>query len=260
MMDFSAYAAVLLDLDGTLYHEDDALPGAVALVRRLGDEGRPFACLTNSTTSPARLADRLKRLGMPVPAGRIHTAAAAAVDHVLATCGARPRVFNLASEGVHDLLDGRVTWVDDGDADAVICGAPANAYASPDRQRAALTILRRGGCALVGCCADRVYPSPRGIEFGSGAFTTMLAYAADVRPTFCGKPEAVFFTTLCDHLHVDPAACVLVGDNLESDVAGGRRMGMDTVLVLTGVARAGDVGHLPPDRRPGRIVADLTAL
>ena len=261
-MDFSPYAAVLLDLDGTLYHEDHALPGAVELVRRLQAEDQPFACLTNSTTSPARLVTRLAAMGITVAADQIYTAAAAAVDYVLAHFGARPRVFNLATDGVHDLLDGRVAWVDDesADCDAVICGAPANAFATFDRQRTALTILRRGRTDLVGVCADRVYPSPRGIEFGSGAFTTLMAYAADVRPTFCGKPEPVFFAELCRRLSVAPERCVLIGDNLESDIAGGRGVGMDTVLVLTGVARPGDAEQLPPARRPGRVVADLTRL
>ncbi len=265
-MDFSPYAAVLLDLDGTLYHEDHALPGAAALVARLQADHRPFACLTNSTTSPARLVARLAGMGITVGLEQVYTAAAAAADYVLAHFGPRPRVFNLATDGVADLLDGRVTWVEDpaADCDAVIAGAPANAFATPDRQRAALAILRRadGGrrCGLVGCCADRVYPSPRGIEFGSGPFTTMLAYAADVRPTFCGKPEPVFFAELCRRLNVAPGRCVLVGDNLESDVAGGRGVGMDTVLVMTGVARPGDLDALPPDRRPGRVVADLTEL
>ncbi len=259
-MDFSPYAAVLLDLDGTLYHEDQPLPGAVALVERLQREGRPFACLTNSTTSPDRIAARLAGMGMMVPAGRIYSAAAAAADYVLDHHGPRPRAFNLANEGVHDLLDGRVDWVDDGPADVVVAGTPVGDFAGPDRQRAALTTLRRGGCALVGCCGDRVYPSDRGIEFGSGAFTAMLAYAADVRPIFCGKPEPVFFAELCRRLAVAPAECVLIGDNLESDVAGGRGVGMDTVLVLTGVARPGDAEALPPQKRPGRVVADLTAL
>ena len=261
-MDYSPYAAVLLDLDGTIYHEDHALPGAVELVARLVREGRRFAALTNSTTSPARLSERLAGMGIPLPADHIYTAAAAAADVVLDRFGPRPRVFNLATEGVHELLDGRVDWAESehDDADAIVVGAPANAFATPDRQRAALTILRRGQTVLVGCCADRVYPSPRGIEFGSGAFTAMLAYAADVRPTFYGKPERVFFATLCDRLRVDPARCLLIGDNLESDIAGGRGVGMDTVLVLTGVARAGDSERLPPDRRPGRVVVDLTAL
>ena len=261
VMDFSPYAAVLLDLDGTVYHEDQPLPGAVALVERLAHDGRRFACLTNSTTSPARLADRLAGMGIAVPADHIYTAAAAAADYVLDHFGPRPRVFNLANEGLHDLLDGRVTWAEQsGPCDVVLAGTPVGSFATPDRQRAALAALRRGGCGLVGCCADRVYPSPRGIEFGSGAFTAMLAYAAAVTPTFCGKPEPVFFAELCRRLSVDPARCVLIGDNLESDVAGGRGMGMDTVLVLTGVARPGDADRLPPERRPGRVVADLTEL
>ena len=54
-------------------------------------------------------------------------------------------------------------------------------------------ILLRRGAALIAICADRVYPSPRGLEFGVGAMAAMLAYAADVTPTYCGKPEPLFF-------------------------------------------------------------------
>jgi ribonucleotide monophosphatase NagD (HAD superfamily) len=52
-LDLSQYQAVLLDLDGTVYHEDHALPGAVELIRRLQREGRTYACMTNSTSSRA---------------------------------------------------------------------------------------------------------------------------------------------------------------------------------------------------------------
>src|SRR5205814_30858 len=57
------YEAVLLDLDGTVYHEEEALPGAIELIRRLQGEGRRFACLSNSTSSPGRIAARLRRMG-----------------------------------------------------------------------------------------------------------------------------------------------------------------------------------------------------
>ena len=50
---------MLLDLDGTIYHEDQALPGAVELIHRLQREGRTYACLTNSTSSPQRISARL---------------------------------------------------------------------------------------------------------------------------------------------------------------------------------------------------------
>src|SRR5436309_7224933 len=65
---FNDFAAILLDLDGTVYHEEHALPGAIDLIRRLQRENRKFACLTNSTTSPDRIAARLLRMGVDLPA------------------------------------------------------------------------------------------------------------------------------------------------------------------------------------------------
>jgi NagD protein len=262
--DFSPYDAVLLDLDGTLYHEEHVLPGAAELVRRIQREGRKYACLTNSTSSPQRLQARLARMGIEMPADCIYTAAAAAADYALEHChlaGQMPRVFNLATEGLHDLLDGQVIWVNSPDdpCDAVVAGAPANVFATPDRQRLALYLLR-AGATLVGICADRVYPSPRGLELGSGALTQMMAYAASVTPVFAGKPERIFFEELCRRLHDAPQRCILIGDNLESDIAGAKQFGMATVLTLTGVTRSQDVPAIPPQLNPDWIVEDLTEL
>jgi HAD superfamily hydrolase (TIGR01450 family) len=266
-MDLSVYAAVLLDLDGTIYHEDHALPGAIDLIRRLQTDGRKYACLTNSTSSPLRLVERLARMGVDVDPNHVYTAAAAACDYVLLrhaeVHGDRakdklPRVFNLATEGVHDMLDGSVTWVQTpGEpCDAVIAGAPANIYATEDRRRVALQLLRKGAM-LVGICADRVYPSPRGIEFGSGALSHYLAYAAGVTPTFTGKPQPIFFSELCARLNVNPVDCMLIGDNLEADIAGAKAMGMRTILTLTGVTRRRDLLNASQEMKPDEIVEDL---
>jgi HAD superfamily hydrolase (TIGR01450 family) len=271
--DFDAFDAVLLDLDGTVYHEEQALPGAIDLIRRLLRGGRPFACLTNSTSSPSRIAARLGRMGVELPKDMIYTAAAAAADYVVSQWGlGAARVYNLATEGIHELLDGRVQWVAtprDEPCGVVLAGNVTSVYATEERQRAALEILRRRGRhndtanpppRLIGICADRVYPSPRGIEFGSGALTHMLAYAADVTPTFCGKPEPVFFQELCRRLGASPQRCLLIGDNLESDIAGGRRLGMHTILTLTGVTRREDLTDLPAGERPDRVIVDLTEM
>jgi ribonucleotide monophosphatase NagD (HAD superfamily) len=203
-------------------------------------------------------------MGIEMPAENIYTAAAAAADYALEHChapGRPPRVFNLATEGLHDMLDGHVTWVGSADepCDAVIAGAPANVFATPDRQRIALYLLR-AGAKLVGVCADRVYPSPRGLELGSGALTHMMAYAGNVPPVFTGKPERIFFEELCRRLGAAPHRCVLVGDNVESDIAGAKRVGMATVLTLTGVTRPQDVPGIPPQLMPELIVEDLTKL
>ena len=118
----------------------------------------------------------------------------------------------------------------------------------------------RAGAALVAICADRVYPSPRGLEFGVGAMAAMLAYASGATPVDCGKPQPLFFRVLCNRLGVDPQRCVLIGDNLESDIAGGKNVNMKTVLTLGGVSSRKEAEALPPERRPDWMINDLRDL
>jgi 4-nitrophenyl phosphatase len=263
-IDFSPYAAVLLDLDGTIYHEDHPLPGAVRLVQHLQANGHRFACLSNSTSSPLRIVTRLQAMGLQLDPDHIYTAAAAACDYVLAHLprkGVRPRVFNLSTEAVGEMLEGSVDWVRTGGepCDAIIVGTPTNVFANEDRQRIALELARRGA-TILGICADRVYPSQRGIEFGAGALSSMIGYAANAQPIFTGKPQEIFFRELCGRLAVDPIQCLLVGDNIESDVMGAQALGMRTILTLTGVTRRRDLLALPKDKQPDLVVEDLNEL
>jgi 4-nitrophenyl phosphatase len=196
-------------------------------------------------------------MNMNIPPDHIYTAAAAAADYIIETYPL-PTLFNLATEGLEEMLEDQAEWVQNSSqkCDAVIAGAPSNVDATEERQRTALALLR-GGADLIGVCADRVYPSPRGIEFGSGAFCAFLAYAADVKPFYCGKPQPVFFHNLCHKMHVSPQNCLLIGDNLESDIAGGKREGMKTILTLTGVTTAAQAKNLSDDRRPDWVIEDL---
>jgi ribonucleotide monophosphatase NagD (HAD superfamily) len=156
------------------------------------------------------------------------------------------------------MLDGKVHWInrEDEGCDAVVCGVPLSVYATEDRRRTAMLLLRKGA-TLVSICNDRVYPSPRGLEFGVGALSAMLAYAANTTPVFCGKPERLFFQELCHRLDAQPERCVLFGDNLESDIAGAKGVGMKTVLILTGVCHLEDVSKLSEIERPDWVIADL---
>lgn len=260
-MGLRRFAAVLLDLDGTIYHEDHPLPGAVDLINWLDANKLKYACVTNATIGPREITERLAGMNVRLDPAHIYTAAAATVDHVLATYPGG-RVFNLATQTIQDMLEGKLELVatDASSCDVVICGNLVSKHAIDDeRKRAALRFLR-GGADLVGICADRVYPSPRGIEFGVGALAHLLGYAANKPPTFCGKPEPRFFHDLCAHLNVDPKQCVLIGDNLESDIAGARRVGMTTILTLTGVTGSQDLEHLTPEQRPDRVVSSLAEL
>jgi ribonucleotide monophosphatase NagD (HAD superfamily) len=282
--DFSPYPAVLLDLDGTLCHDDHPLPGAADLVRTLGAMGKKVGVISNSGSGPLRVQMRLHAMNVEVDSALIYTAAAHAADTIVEmfprrldetsmqmkrpaemprdTRRARPRVFNLATDSIGEMLDGMVDWVTGGGepCDCILVAAPTAGRYTQDAMRIALQLARNGGAAIVGLCADRVYPSRRGLEFGSGALAAMLAYAANREPIFCGKPQPQFFLHLCRRLNVRPEQCLLVGDNLEADIAGGRAVGMDGVLVLSGVSRRRDASLVPEGHRPVAIIDDLTQL
>lgn len=255
-----------MDLDGTLCHDNDALPGAVDFVRTMQQAGKIVGVISNSGSGPLRVQMRLHGMGISVDASRIYTAAAHTADYVLehfseSRLKRRGRLFNLSTSAVQEMLDGKVNWVSTGGepCDGVLVAAPTSQYWSVDRQRIALQ-LARNGASLIGLCADRVFPSARGIEFGSGCITTMLAYAANTTPIFCGKPQPNFFLDFCRHLEVAPHECVLIGDNLEADIVGGEAVGIRGIITLTGVTRRRDLLNIDKTKAPLEVIEDLSVL
>lgn len=259
-MRWSDFSAILLDLDGTVYHEETPLPGGAELVRAAREMNKTVAFVSNSNASPARIVERLRSMDIHTDAAHVFTAAAAACD-VVAQRYSSPRIFNLATDSIYELLQGRATFIESPDdaCDAVVIGTPVSRHAHPDRQRIAL-VLARNGAELIGVCADRMFPSPRGLEFGAGALSAMLAFALNKPVFYCGKPEKIFFQNICDHLQLRPDQCVLAGDNVEADVFGAKRVGMKTILTFTGLARQADVAHLPADHTPDAVADSLAAL
>ena len=259
--DLSSFDAVLLDLDGTVWHEEVALPGAIELIRALQRRRQPFAFVSNSGLSPRRLVERLGRMGAVVDDEHVYTAASAGCDYVRQHYPLGVRVFSVASAASQELLDGYATWVDDdrSPCDVVMSASLANPNATPERlQFAARHLLR--GVPLVALCNDRRYPTPRGDEIGAGAVAAMLAFAANITPILCGKPQRLFFEELCSHLGVQPSRCVLIGDNLEADIAGARPLGMKTILPLTGVTSREQLALIEASIGPDFVVNDLREL
>jgi len=262
-LSINSYDCVLLDLDGTIYHNTAALPGAIELIKHLQHIRKPFAFVSNSTINPRQIAARLSSMGATVETDLIHTASSASCDYVVERFAgpALPRYFNLANDAIDELMTGRAiaTQTEHEPCDAILVASPSSEFCTLKRQTIALRLLMRGAL-LVGICADRVYPSFEGLEMGAGAATAMLAYAANVEPVYCGKPQRVFFDHILSQLNVDPARCVMVGDNLDADIAPANAMGMTSVLTLTGVVALDLAERQEPSHRPAHIIKDLSEL
>lgn len=258
-IDLRPYDAVLLDLDGTIWAEDVALPGAMELIAALRARGQPFAFISNSDLATARLVRRFAAMGVSVDPATLYTAARAACDYVRGHFAAGARVLSLAGEAPHEMLSDHVTFADAGPCDVVMTAS----LAQPDVTIARLQIaLRRllAGATLVAACGDRRYPTPHGPEVGSGGVAAMLAHAADVRPVYCGKPNRLFFEELCATLTVEPSRCVIVGDNLEADIVGAKAFGMRSILPLTGITTRAHLARVDPSLAPDSVIDDLREL
>lgn len=256
-MRFSDFDAILFDMDGTLYREHHALPGVAEVLARLRGAGCRMACITNNSANTApELSARLAKMGVEVAPEMIFTACHAMADTIIERWRT-PRVFNFAGSALPYELGQRATLVErlNEPCDVVAVGTHfrENAVAFDFEQSLiGLNHLRKGAQLVVGC-ADRVFPIQGGdVEFGSGSWGMLFTYAANLPPsrvTYAGKPEPGFFLSLCRRMGFDPKRCLIVGDNLESDIAGGQSVGMTTALILTGITSEEEARahHVRPD-------------
>ena len=224
--------AVLIDLDGVLYVEDDVIPGAVAAVRTLREAGLGLRFVTNTTSRSRRgIVERLHRLGFAVDEAEVVTPAALAVK-LCAARGAR-RVALLMNDDVKEDF-AELEEVPE-DVDAVIVGDLGRDF-NYDRLNAAFRALM-DGAELVALQKNRFWLTPDGLSLDVGPFVAALEYAASREATVVGKPARAFFETVLDDLDVTSDRAAMVGDDVESDVGGALRAGLAGVLVRTGKYR-----------------------
>jgi len=218
-----------------LHVSGEPIPGAADAVRRLRENGHRLRFVTNTTIrSRVQLADLLRSTGIELDDEEVQTAASTAVGVLRGK-----RVLALTMHAlVHD-LEG-LELVGEG-ADAVLLGGAdetpeANlvfSYMNLARAFAELEL----GADLYCLHRNRWWQTKRGPLLDSGAFVAGLEYAAQVEAVVLGKPTASYFAAACEALDADPQMTWMVGDDLESDIAGAQGTGMHTVLVRTGKFR-----------------------
>jgi HAD superfamily hydrolase (TIGR01458 family) len=228
----AAITAVLLDLDGVLYVEDEPVPGAREAVAELRERGLALRFVTNTTARPRRLIlERLERLGFELDPAELSTPAALAV-HVCRDHGHR-RVALVMNEDVkEDFAD--LEEVGEG-AQAVVIGDLGTDFGYDILNRAFRELI--DGAELIALQKNRFWMTPDGLSLDVGPFVAALEYAARREAVVVGKPAQAFFRTILDGIPADPGSAAMVGDDVESDVGGALGAGLAGILVRTGKFR-----------------------
>jgi NagD protein len=238
----------LFDLDGTVYRGEALVPGADATISALRAAGRRVAFLSNKPLQTrADYAAKLTRLGIPTDAADVVNSSLVLARHLrrldagapVFVIGEPPLVAELSAHGFEVRRDSRVRWV-------VIAFDRTFDYAKLDT---ALQAVRRGA-RLIATNPDRTCPTEDGEIPDCAGMTAAVEAVTGVNVEIVvGKPSPIMLQVALERLGVPAAECAIVGDRIETDIVMGKRLGLATVLVLSGITRAGDprIAEIAPD-------------
>jgi 5'-nucleotidase len=256
----------MFDVDGTLAHRGPdgrahPQPGAVEVLDRIRDSGRPLAVFTNgSHVTSETMARALREDGIPVQDHEMLTPVESAITYIRRRYPDKPALLF-----AHDVIKARmiaagVPEAADEDAEVVFV-AHVDEADMKDMERAARAITR-GAPLLTGSYA-RGYAGANGIIFSRGAMVTAgIAKVTGARPRIVGKPSRAAVEVLSARLGLPTDQIAVIGDDAGMDIALGRMGGSRTVLVRSGMSGAIDLDKLPEGHRPDAVidgVADLLA-
>lgn len=244
------YDALLVDLDGTVFEGGRPVEGAAE-----GLEGRRVMYVTNNASrSPQAVADHLSEIGFSTTADQVMTSAQAACTLAAEQLGTTDaKAFVIGAESFKDLArEAGFTVVDSAEdqPDVVLQGhSPDNNWVR--LSEGALAIQR--GATYVASNLDTTLPTERGFMVGNGSMVAAVVSATGVQPSSAGKPGAEMFRVAAERLNSERP--LVVGDRLNTDIAGGIAAGYDTLCTVTGVS-----GHrelLSTPHRPTFIAANM---
>ncbi len=226
--------AILLDMDGVLYHGEQVIPEAVTFMAAI--EHIPHAFITNNPILPASaIADRLQRLGFKRPDESFIITSAEATALWLSQQKDNFRYYAVGAKGLHTALN-QYGIEDHEQADYVVVGEGVGI--DFDTIRIGVNLIIKQGAQLIATnpdqSVDTYIDGKHCVLPGGGALVSPFAIASGTTPIFIGKPHPLLYQIAMQRLGVTAKQCLMIGDRPDTDIAGAEALGMKTALVRTG--------------------------
>jgi glycerol 3-phosphatase-2 len=262
----------LIDLDGVVWIGREPVPGSPQALATLLAAGKRIVFVTNNPAKfPAAYAERLRGFGVAVEESQIVTAGMVAARLAREAAGPDGSAFVVSRATLKEMVAAAGVTVLEGEAGreagvVVVSGHRDFNYDALLTAKRALD----GGAALIATSRDPTMPMPGGEWPGTGAILAAVETASGRVAEIAGKPEGHLFeialaaldlrgSDSTDDAEKEPRnpRVAMVGDRLSSDIEGGHRAGLETILVRSGTDSEGasDTGI-----RPDHVVDDLAAL
>lgn len=258
---------LILDMDGVLWRGDTPMVGLAPFFDTLNALQINYVLATNNATKVAtQYAEKLQRFGVSVAPEAILTSAEATASFLRERYGPDKSVYVVGDAGLRlamesngyrllarDASDGIIGNSDS--ADIVVVGFTTHACYY-DLASAARLINR--GALFVGTNPDVTFPHETGPLPGAGAYLAFLQAATGREPLVVGKPRGAVFEEAVRRLGGSESETAMVGDRLETDIAGAKAAGLQSVLLLSGVTSRQQVAQ--SDVKPDLVLDDIEDL
>jgi 4-nitrophenyl phosphatase len=242
-------------MDGVLWHGDQPLPGVTEFFEFLQTHDLRFVLATNNPSKRAsEFAAKAQSFGLPISTDDIVSSSIATAHYLKKTYPEGTRIHVIGEQALKDQVAEAGYELADEDVAAVVV-ALERSLTNETIKHAGLLI--RAGAQFIGTNADPVYPTEEGFVPGSGMMVTAVAVSSGQEPLVMGKPQRGIFDLAMEKLDLPLERVASVGDRLDTDIAGGVRYGLKTVLLLTGIAQRKDIAV--SDDQPDWVFDDLPA-
>ncbi len=230
--------SLILDMDGVLWKSDAPIGNLSAIFNLIRDRGLIVAFATNNgTLTPKMYIKRLAGFGIGVEPWQVVTSSLVAAHLLSQSLPGGSPIFVIGEAGLlaalHDKGFNPVSIEDAGKAKAVVMGVDRGINYAKMSEAA---LLIRSGVPFFVTNPDKSFPTNRGEIPGAGAWASVIITATGIQPIYAGKPAPALFEMARERLGTTKEETLVVGDRLETDIAGGQADGCPVALVLSGVS------------------------
>jgi HAD superfamily hydrolase (TIGR01457 family) len=229
------FKGFIFDLDGTIYRGDQLIPGAERVVRRVRENRRKVVFLSNnSLQAREQCAAKLTRLGISTPPEDVINSTFVMVNY-LKKLTAQARLFAVGEIPFIEELKRAGFQISDEPKEVEYVVVALDRTFNYQKLNIAFQAVRLGA-QFVATNPDRTYPVEEGeIPGCAGMIGAIEAVTGKKVEVVVGKPSRIMIQAALEVMGFMPEDCILIGDNLETDIRMGKDSGMATGIVLTGV-------------------------
>ena len=220
-------------MDGVLWRGNESIGDLPKIFANIHANGLALAFATNnSSTTVEQYVKKLDGFGVGVNTRQVITSGLVTAEYLGGKFSDGITIYVIGEEGLLSALKGGGFKVGKMDAEIVVVGLDRRV--NYEKLKTAAFLIQHGAL-FIGTNPDTTLPTPDGLAPGAGSIIAAIEAATGISATIIGKPKPLMFQQALRRLGTSPNETLVVGDRLETDIAGGQAAGCKTALVLSGV-------------------------